>query len=237
MHAVQGKYIHGEFDCHGDNGHDFPFRRGLFMLSTLIGIWFLHLAVLLSPGANVLVVSQLAASDRARSAAFAAVGVTVGAGVWATCAVLGVNAFFQAFPGLRLVLQIAGGLYLLYVASRLWRSSSTFLHGRATSVSPFAAFRLGLLTNITNPKAALFFGSVFAASFPAEPSSLLQASAVAMVVVNALCWHILLAYLFSRERVRAAYSRTRNVANRIASVIVGALGLGLLVASLREARS
>lgn len=207
------------------------------MLATLIGIWFLHVAALLSPGANVLLVSQLAASDRARSAAFAALGVTVGACVWASCAVLGVNALFQAFPGLRLALQIAGGLYLLYVASRLWRSSSTFMNGRATSVSPLTAFRLGLLTNITNPKSALFFGSVFAASFPPEPSSLLQASAVTLVVVNALCWHLLLAYLFSRERVRAAYSRTRNAANRIASVLVGALGLALLVASLREARS
>lgn len=207
------------------------------MLSTLLGIWFLHVAALLSPGANVLLVSQLAASDRARSAAFAAMGVTVGACIWASCAVLGVHAFFQAFPQLRLALQIAGGLYLLHVASRLWRSNSMALNGRATSASALAAFRLGFLTNITNPKAALFFGSVFAASFPAEPGLLLQVSAVAMVVVNALCWHLLLAYMFSRERVRSAYSRTRHVANRIASVIVGALGLGLLAASLREARS
>ena len=207
------------------------------MLTTLIGIWFLHVAVLLSPGANVLLVSQLAASDHARSGVFAALGVTVGAGIWSTCAVLGVNALFQAFPGLRLALQIAGGLYLLYVASRMWRSNSAVLNGHTTSISALAAFRLGLLTIITNPKAALFFGSVFAASFPPEPSSLLQASAVAMVVVNALCWHLLLAYLFSRERVRMAYSRTRKVATRIAAVVVGALGLSLLVASLREARS
>ena len=206
------------------------------MISILIGIWFLHVAVLLSPGANVLIVSQLAASDRARSAAFAAVGVTVGAGIWAACAVLGVNAFFQLFPRLRLALQIAGGLYLLYVASRLWRSNSGPLNGRVTFLSAVAAFRLGLFTNLTNPKAALFFGSVFAASFPPEPSGLLQVSAVTIIIVNALCWHLLLAYLFSRERVRAAYSRTRNVANRVASVLVGALGLGLVVASLREAK-
>jgi threonine efflux protein len=31
-----------------------------------------------------------------------------------------------------------------------------------------------------------------------------------MIVANALCWHMLLAYLFSRERVRLAYSRTRG---------------------------
>jgi threonine efflux protein len=207
------------------------------MLSILITIWFLHVAAMMSPGANVLLVSQLAASDRARSAVFAALGVTVGAAIWALCAVLGVNAVFQVFPGLRLVLQVAGGLYLLYVASRLWRSGGLALGDGGPSVSSAAAFRLGFLTNITNPKSALFFGSVFAASFPAAPSHALQAAAVVMIVTNALCWHTLLAYLFSRERVRLAYARTRGTADRIASVAVGALGLGLLAASLREARS
>jgi len=207
------------------------------MLSTLITVWFLHVAAMMSPGANVLLVSQLAANDRARSAACAALGVTLGAGLWATCAVLGVHAVFQAYPALRLALQIAGGLYLLYVASRLWRSRDAAPNGRGNSVSRSAAFRLGLLTNITNPKSALFFGSVFAASFPAAPSPLLQASAVTMVVCDALCWHTMLAYMFSRERVRAAYSRVRGVANRVASIVMWVLGLSLLVAALRDARS
>jgi threonine efflux protein len=205
------------------------------MLSTFITIWILHVAAMMSPGPNVLLVSQLAASDRARSAAFAALGVTCGAGLWAICAVLGVHIVFVAFPGLRLAFQVAGGVYLLYLAIRLWRSSSAALVGRESSVSSWAAFRRGFLTNITNPKVALFFGSIFATSFPAAPSPLLQASVVAMVVLNALCWHTLLAWLFSRERVRVAYSRMRGVANRIASGIMGALGLSLLVASLREA--
>jgi threonine/homoserine/homoserine lactone efflux protein len=104
-------------------------------------------------------------------------------------------------------------------------------------VSRGTAFRLGFLTNITNPKSALFFGSVFAASFPAAPSPGLQMAAVAMIVSNALCWHILLAYLFSRARVRSSYSRVRGLANRIAATAVGVLGLGLLVATLRDARS
>jgi threonine efflux protein len=207
------------------------------MLYTLVSVWFLHVAAMVSPGANVLLVSQLAAGDRARSAMFAALGVTVGATLWATCAVLGVNAVFEALPRLRLALQVAGGLYLLYLASRLWRSNAAAMNGSAKSMSRSAAFRLGLLTNVTNPKSALFFVSVFAASFPADPSALLQASAVVMVVVNALCWHTLLAYMFSRQRVRAAYSRARRTADRIAAAVVGALGLRLLVESLREARS
>ena len=205
------------------------------MLSTLATIWVLHVAAMMSPGPNVLLVSQLAANDRARSAVFAAFGVTCGAALWATCAVLGVNVVFVAFPGLRLALQVTGGAYLLYVTSRLWRSGGAALDGRASAMSSRAAFRLGLLTNITNPKVALFFGSIFATSFPATPSSILQATTVAMVMLNALGWHMLLAYLFSREGVRAAYSRARRIANRIASLTMGALGLNLLVASLREA--
>lgn len=205
------------------------------MLSTLAAIWILHVAAMVSPGPNFLLVSQLAASDRTRSAVFAALGVATGATLWATCAVLGVHVVFAVFPGLRLALQVAGGVYLLYLAIRLWRSSGAAPVARASSVSSWTGFRRGVLTNITNPKVALFFSSVFAASFPAAPSPILQASVVAMVAVNAVCWHTLLAYLFSRERVRTAYARTRGAANRIASVIMGALGLSVLVASLREA--
>ena len=206
------------------------------MLATLITIWLLHVAALLSPGANVLLVSQLAASDRGRSAVFAALGVTLGALLWATFAVLGVHAVFAAFPGLRLGLQILGGVYLLTVAIRLWRSRGPELGEPVPAVSMPIAFRLGFLTNITNPKSALFFSSVFAASFPAAPSLGLQASAVAMIVINALGWHTLLAYLFSRPRVRAGYARSRSTANRVASSLLGALGVGLLVSTLRETK-
>lgn len=206
------------------------------MISTLLTIWLLHAAALLSPGANVLLVSQLAASDRGRSAVFAALGVTLGALLWASFAVLGVHAVFEAFPGLRLGLQVLGGVYLLYLAVRLWRSRSAELIESAVVVSGSTAFRLGFLTNITNPKSALFFGSVFAASFPAAPGFALQVSAVAMIVVNALCWHTLLAYLFSRPRVRAGYARSRRTANRLASALLGALGVGLLVTTFREAK-
>jgi threonine efflux protein len=148
-----------------------------------------------------------------------------------------VNVVFQVFPELRLALQVAGGLYLIYVASRLWRLRGPEMNGSAPAISRAAAFRLGLLTNVTNPKSALFFGSVFAASFPSAPTPLLQVSAVVMIVLNALLWHMLLAYLFSRPQVRAVYARTRTRANRIASGAMGLLGLGLLRASFREAHT
>lgn len=207
------------------------------MLSILATVWLLHIAATITPGTNTLLVSQLAASNREPNAMFAAFGVAVGSALWAALAVLGVNLIFNAFPVLRISLQVVGALYLLYVAVRLWSSGDTSTNIAAESVSPIAAFRLGALTNFTNPKAALFFGSVFSACFPPDPNPALLAAAVVVVFVNALCWYGLLAHLFSREPVRVAYLRKRRIASKIAGIMLGGLGLRFLLLSLREARS
>ena len=207
------------------------------MLTYLFAIAVMHGIVLVTPGANVLVVSQLAASGHRRAACFAALGVTVVAVLWAMLAVLGVHAVFSAHPLLRAMLQVAGGLYLCYVAVRLWRSGVSTLHVSQFSLAPYAAFRLGFLTNIFNPKSALFFGSVFATALPAEPSTFLLATAVAVVFVNALVWHLFLAIAFSQPKVQVAYGRQRKVLNRVASALVGAFGVRLLLSTLAEARA
>jgi threonine efflux protein len=205
------------------------------MLTTLVTIWLLHAAALLTPGANVLLVSHLAASGDRASAVYAAIGVTIGAVIWSTAAALGVGALFAAVPPARLLLQVAGAVYLLYVASRLWRSRAPPASNPG-SLPAARALRLGLLTNLSNPKSALFFGSVFSAALPAHPGVEVISSVVALVVTNALCWHLLLAYLFSRREVQAGYAAQRGLFARLAGAVVGALGLSLLVAALREAR-
>lgn len=207
------------------------------MLTTLLAITLLHWVVLITPGANVLVVTNLAASGSRRAAVFAGLGVTAVAGIWASLAVLGVNAIFAAHPYLRLSVQVAGGVYLLYVALRLWRTSAAPAGSQALHLAPAAAFRLGFLTNIMNPKAALFFGSVFATALPSQPSPLLLYLAVALVLVNAFVWHMFLALAFSHPRVQAAYARRRAAIGRAAGTLVGLFGLRLLYAAITELRT
>lgn len=204
------------------------------MIATLIAIAVLHWVVLVTPGANVLVVSQLAASGQRRAACFAAVGVSVVALIWSVLALAGVNAVFAAHPQLRIALQLMGGLYLCFVAFKLWRSGGSSTVVATAELTGFGAFRLGFATNILNPKSALFFGSVFATLLPTSPSVSLLASAVALVLVNALVWHLTLALAFSHPRVMAAYARYRHLLNRFASLLVGAFGLKLLVNTLIE---
>lgn len=207
------------------------------MYSILIAVWLLHIVATITPGANTLLVAQLAASNLRKSAMFAALGVAVGSASWAAFAVLGVNIIFIAFPVLRLSLQIVGGLYLLYLATRLWRYGTSTTHIEDNLVLPGAAFRLGLLTNFTNPKAALFFGSVFSACLPSNPDTGLRVAVVAVIFFNALCWYSLVAHLFSRESVRLAYLRRQRAVAKVAGIVLGALGCRFLFLSFQEARS
>ena len=117
------------------------------MTAILLTIALLHWVVLVTPGANVLLVSQLAASGYRRSACYAGFGVTIVAVAWATLAILGVNALFASMPAVRVALQIAGGIYLCYVAVRLWRSAMAAA-GEGGFLSPWSAFRMGFLTNV-----------------------------------------------------------------------------------------
>jgi threonine/homoserine/homoserine lactone efflux protein len=201
------------------------------MLRTLATVWLLHLAALLTPGANVLLVSHLAADGDRRAAACAAAGVAIGAGIWSSAAVLGVGALFAQIPAFRLALRLAGAAYLVHVALRMWRAPAQPA-ARPGRLSPRRALLAGLLTNLSNPKAALFFGSIFTAVLPGRPGGALLVASIALVLANALAWHLLLALFFSRRRVQVAYAARRVAFSRIAGAGVGAFGVFLLLAAL-----
>jgi threonine efflux protein len=198
------------------------------MLNALLTIFVLYAGALVSPGPNILLVSQLAASSGHRTAVLAALGIAAGAGLWATAVVLGLPALFAAVPGLRNVMQLAGGAYLLYLATRLWRSGIASAGEGPSGLRALAALRLGTLTNLTNPKAVLFFGSVFAAALPPAPTAALKSATVALVISSAAGWYGLLAILFSRATVREAYARRARLFGRIAAVVLGGLAAALL---------
>lgn len=208
------------------------------MLTSFLTIAVLHWVVLVTPGVNFVLIAQLA-SGSTRSVSLAAVaGITTVTLIWATLAILGMGAVFAAHSALRQAFQVAGGAYLCYVAFKLWRSPPV---DASTEVKPVttsrrAAFRMGFITNVFNPKTALFFGSVFATALPPSPSVWVLLAAVLLVWFNAVVWHVFLALAFSQGRIQSVYQRWRVALNRGAAGLVGAFGLRLLSVTLQEWR-
>lgn len=208
------------------------------MLTTFLTIAILHWVALVTPGVNFVLILQLAAGSPRSVSLAAAAGITTVTFLWALLAILGMGAAFSAHPALRQAFQIAGGAYLCYVAWKLWRApAAVATEVKAVTTSRAAAFRMGFITNVFNPKTALFFGSVFATALPPSPGPAVLAGAVLLCWFNAVVWHVFLALAFSHGRVQSAYQRGRTVFNRGAAGLVGAFGLRLLVTTMQELRA
>jgi len=112
----------------------------------------------LTPGPNMTWLAVLGAS-RGRTTALAAVaGVCLGLTIAAIVAGLGLTAILTEFPVLFQVLRWGGTLYLFYLAwDAWWESDGELTHTNATRG---VAFRQGLISNILNPKAYLFYAAM-----------------------------------------------------------------------------
>lgn len=207
------------------------------MLASLASIAILHWAVLVIPGFNFVLIGQLAAGGSRVAAMAAVAGMTSATLVWATLAVAGVGIVFTAHPTLRHVAQLAGGLYLLHLALKLWRSGGEAASAAAPVLGNAAAFRAGFMTSALNPKIALFYGSVFATALPGNPSLLMITLAVLLVFTNSVVWHSALALVLSRPAVQGAYLRNARTLNRLSGVLVGAYGGKLIASAITEFRS
>ncbi len=197
-------------------------------------VFVVHLLAMLSPGPNVLVVTQTAASRTRRAGLLVALGVATGAALWSAAALLGLSVLIASVPWAQGALRLIGGVYLLYLGFRLWRGADRPLAlpaGDATSAqSGWQAYRLGLLTNLTNPKALVFYGSVFAALLTPDPPAWVKLAAFAIVAANATLWHAALACFFSIALTQQVYRRAKGWIDRLAALALALLGLRMLLA-------
>ena len=209
------------------------------MFSSLIALALLYLAALIIPGPNLLLLTHTAAASSRRAALGVAFGIATGTFMWVAVAVFGVQKVFEAAPAVQTGLRAVGGLYLVYLAFSLFRSMwadrKTALDTSEVVVTPVdeagqrTYFRKGLLTNLTNPKSLAFWTSVAVVSLDPNAALATRISAVMMVGMMGLVWHIGLAYLFSTPPAQRAYLRAKPVLSLITGVVMGAFGTRLLL--------
>ncbi|WP_235857797.1 LysE family translocator [Marimonas lutisalis] len=165
----------------------------------------------LTPGADVLFVSASGLSGGPRAGIAAAAGVTLGGIVHTMLAALGLAALIAASPVAFDVIRYCGAAYLLYLAVRTWRAPPG-IGATQGSFSLYSALKRGFLTNILNPKVALFILALLPQF--TDPS------------VGPI-WHqiILLGLIFSLTGlvINGAYGATAGLLRRTMSRLSGAL--------------
>jgi len=182
---------------------------------------------IVSPGPNFILVTNTALGQSRRAGLLAALGVATGSGLFALAGLVGLLVLVHSIPYFALITRFVGGGYLAWLGVDMLRHCrSTKAPDTTTTAprepSPMASYRIGLLTNLTNPKAWAFYLSLFALlmnpDFPLWGKVVLN---LAMFVIS-FAWYAIVAVLISSRRFQPVFLGLQPV-------IQGTLGVLLLV--------
>ena len=194
---------------------------------------------IVSPGPNFLLVVDTSLGDSRRAGLFTALGVATGSGLFAAAGLFGLLLLVTALPHFATLLALFGGGYLAWLGAgmvlRVRRRSTPASAGddpRQAGRTALAAYRKGLLTNLTNPKAWAFYFSLFtlvlAPKAPAWEKALLG---LAMFSIS-LSWYGLVALAISDRRLQPAFLRIQPVLQAILGCLLIGLGGRLALSAL-----
>jgi threonine/homoserine/homoserine lactone efflux protein len=190
-----------------------------------------------SPGPSFVLVARTAIAVSRRDGLAAAVGMGLGGVMFGTLALLGLAAILAQVEWLHLGLRLLGGLYLVYLGIAIWRGASAPIVVPKTATGSTAglgkSFVLGLTTQISNPKAAVIYGSVFAALLPRSVPGWIYVVLPLLIFTIETGWYAIVALAFSADRPRAAYLRSKVWIDRIAGAVMGVLGGRLIAEAVR----
>ncbi|WP_037079505.1 LysE family translocator [Neorhizobium vignae] len=202
----------------------------MFLLSVAT-IWAV---ACITPGPNTLLVMRYALTAPRRVPILAAMGTVTGTLCWGFAGWLGINALFQAAPFAYVALKIVGGLYLVWLGLKIFldarksRQSADIVAARI-EVPLKTAYRMGLATNLANPKSALFVASLFAATMPAGTPFLYGLAAIAVMVAVSTIYYTFLVALITHRSVAAAYLKAKKKIDLGVGMVFVGFGTKLLM--------
>lgn len=186
----------------------------------------------MSPGPSFVIVARNAIGLSRGDGLATALGMGIGGVFFSGIALLGLYTLLATVEWLYVSLKVAGGLYLIYLAVKIWRGAAqplAFDAAQHTAANPRRSFWIGLSTQLSNPKTAVYYGSIFAALLPQHPPLWSYFALPPAIFAIEAGWYTVVALCFSSRRPRDIYLRGKKWIDRVAATAVAALGLRLIL--------
>lgn len=192
-----------------------------------------HFVATVSPGPAILAIAGTSMSAGRRQGLAIASGVTTGSWIWSATAAFGLGTLMLSNAWLFEVIRYCGAGYLIYLAFKSMRNAFT---STAPKLKPIiaqsfrAVYLKGIALHLTNPKAVMFFGSLFAIGVPTDASLTSLAIIMGSVGLQSLIVFHGYALIFSTSRITSVYIRLRRWFEAAFAVAFGAAGIRILSA-------
>ncbi len=189
----------------------------------------------MSPGPSFLFVAQTTLNKSRDHGIATSMGLGTGAAIFTLLSCFGLFVILETAPFLYGALKVIGGIYLLYLAYKIWNSSkheaesSRIISKNKTSKDKgfLKSYLLGLLTQLTNPKTAIVIGSVIMAFLPHDVPPYSFLILTVLTFITDCGWYCIVSVALSTPKAQKFYNRFKQHINRVASGLMAFLGTKL----------
>jgi threonine/homoserine/homoserine lactone efflux protein len=192
----------------------------------------------MSPGPSFIVVARNSIGLSRRDGLATAAGMGIGGVCFSGVALAGLYTLLNSVEWLYAGLKVAGGAYLVYLALKIWQGASApiVLDSNRPGRKPNTrrSFWTGLSTQLSNPKTAIVYGSIFAALLPQHPPYWCYLVLPPLVFAVEAGWYTVVAVCFSSPLPRHIYLNGKTWIDRLAAVAITALGLRLIFTAYKR---
>lgn len=202
-------------------------------LATLLAVFTLSLIV---PGADFFCVVRESVGFGRRAGVLSALGIATAIMIHAAYTVLGVGIIVSQSILAFNIIKWAGAAYLVFIGIMSLRAERAADDGAALGMRPLdvppvrpalRSFGVGFLTNLLNPKAVLFFVSLFTVIISHSTPVAVQAGFGGLMAAECAVWFTLVAVFFTTPAIRRGFVRFGHWFSRVTGLIFIALGIRL----------
>lgn len=195
-----------------------------FLLTTLL--------IELTPGPNMAWLALTSASHGKRSGFAAVAGIALGLALLAAASAVGLAELATRSPLVFGLLRYAGVAYLLWLAWKAWTGEEELSPDIANQNAFGAWFRHGLLLNLLNPKAAVFFITVLPAYISADaPVAPQTALLSASYVVIATAIHLIIVAFAGQAHNWILVGNRSHVIRRVFAILLATIAIWFLIST------
>lgn len=202
-------------------------------LPLITTVTLIHLLAVISPGPDFIVCVRNALTYSRRTGIYTAIGFGAGISVHIFYCLAGLALVISKSILLFNTIKLLGAAYLIYIGVKSIFSKSSVIEveqqTKKEDISALSAIKIGFLTNALNPKATIFFLSLFTMVIsPETPGSILAIMSFIMIA-NTTLWFSLVSIFFTHKKIQRVFEKSQNIFNKTLGGLLIALGVKVAV--------
>jgi len=203
-------------------------------LPEIISVMVIAFFMSISPGADFVMVTKNSIFHNRQAGLYSALGISLAIWIHVAYSIAGLAVIISNSIFLFSIIKYLGAAYLIYMGWKTFQSKKEIEindDGAKQSLSNFAAFKAGIITNALNPKTTIFFLSIFTQVVNPETPLILQVLYGAIISIAHLIWFSAVAIFMTHPPLLKMFNQYRVSIERVIGSVLIAFGLKVATTS------